>query len=65
MIGLPRVVGVGAFATEPAEECCFSYAFGSGCVVAFVVGSFLVPIVVPCLLALVAALDVCGESSAH
>ena len=65
MIGLPRVVGFGGFATEPAEDGGVSDSFGACGVVALVMGSFLVPVLIPCLLALVAALDVLGESSAH
>ena len=41
MIGLPWVVGSWAFAAEPAVCGCVSDGFGSGCVVAFVVGSFV------------------------
>lgn len=65
MIGLPRVIRVRAFATQPAEDGGVPDSLCSCCVVALIVSSLLVPVVVPCLLALVAALDVCGESSAH
>ncbi len=41
VVGLPRVVGSWALAAEPAVGCGFADGFGSGCVIAFVVGSFV------------------------
>jgi hypothetical protein len=65
MIGLPRVVSLGGFATYPAEDGGVSDTFGACGVVALVMGSFLVSAGLPCLLACVAALDVLCELSAH
>jgi len=64
MIGLPRIIEFGGFATEPAEDGGVTYSLCACGVVALIVGSLFIPVGLPCLLAGVAALDVLCELTA-
>jgi hypothetical protein len=65
MIGLPRVIEFGWFATYPAEDGGVAYSLCSCGVVTLVVNALLVPVGLPSGLACVAALDVLCELTAH
>ena len=65
MIGLPRIIEFGWFATYPAEDGGVTYSLCACGVIALIVSSFFVPVGLPCLLACVAALDVLCELTAY